>query len=169
MRGKIAVGRISKSVGIRGEVKVQLLTDQPRRFSKLKSVWIGEREESAEKLTIESSRIQGITVVLKFHEIDSRTAADILQGRYVFISAKDVIVPPKGSFFIDDVIGMTVVSEEGEPVGTVKDILQTPANDVWVVQNGTKEVLLPAVKEVIKTVDLKRKEVVIHVMEGLLD
>ncbi len=169
MRGKIAVGRISKSVGIRGEVKVQLLTDQPRRFSKLKSVWIGEREESAEKLTIESSRIQGFTVVLKFHEIDSRTAADILQGRYVFISAKDVIVPPKGSFFIDDVIGMTVVSEEGEPVGTVKDILQTPANDVWVVQNGTKEVLLPAVKEVIKTVDLKRKEVVIHVMEGLLD
>lgn len=169
MRGKIAVGRISKSVGIRGEVKVQLLTDQPRRFSKLKSVWIGEREESAEKLTIESSRIQGFTVVLKFHEIDSRTAADILQGRYVFISAKDVIVPPKGSFFIDDIIGMTVVSEEGEPVGTVKDILQTPANDVWVVQNGTKEVLLPAVKEVIKTVDLKRKEVVIHVMEGLLD
>ncbi|MBI3787544.1 MAG: 16S rRNA processing protein RimM, partial [Ignavibacteriales bacterium] len=158
-----------KSVGIRGEVKVQLLTDQPRRFSKLKSVWIGEREESAEKLTIESSRIQGFTVVLKFDEIDSRTAADILQGRYVFISAKDVIVPPKGSFFIDDVIGMTVVSEEGEPVGTVKDILQTPANDVWVVQNGTKEVLLPAVKEVIKTVDLKRKEVVIHVMEGLLD
>ncbi|MBI3578540.1 MAG: 16S rRNA processing protein RimM, partial [Ignavibacteriales bacterium] len=72
-------------------------------------------------------------------------------------------------FFIDDIIGMTVVSEEGEPIGTVKDILQTPANDVWVVQNGTKEVLLPAVKEVIKTVDLKRKEVVIHVMEGLLD
>lgn len=169
MRGKIAVGRISKSVGIRGEVKVQLLTDHPQRFSKLKSVWIGEKEESAEKLTIESSRIQGFVVVLKFKEIDSCTDADTTQGRYIFISAKDIVAPPKGSFFIDDVIGMTVVSEEGETIGTVKDILQMPANDVWVVHRGTKEVLLPAVKEIIKVVDLKRKEIVIHVMEGLLD
>lgn len=185
MKGKIAVGRISKSVGLRGEVKAQLLTDDPLRFTKLKSVWIGEKEESAEKVTIESSRSQGSGVVLKFKEIDSRTASDIKHGQYIFISANDVAVPPKGSFFVDDIIGMEVVSEEGEKIGTIKDIMKSPANDVWVVRppagragpserrkragNGTKEVLLPAIKEIIKSVDLKRKEIVIHVMEGLLD
>lgn len=185
MSGKIAIGRISKGVGLRGEVKVQLLTDDPQRFSKLKSVWIGESEEGAEKLTIESSRIQGPGVVLKFKEIDSRTAADTKRGRYIFISAKDVVAPAKGSFFVDDIIGMEVVSEEGEKIGTIQDVIQVSANDIWVVHppagragpperrrragSGAKEVLLPAVKEIIKTVDLKRKEIVIHVMEGLLD
>lgn len=178
MKGKIAVGRISKSVGLRGEVKAQLLTDDPLRFTKLKSVWIGEKEESAEKVTIEFSRSQGSGVVLKFKEIDSRTASDTKHGQYIFISANDVAVPPKGSFFVDDIIGMEVVSEEGEKIGTIKDIMKSPANDVWVVRpserrkragNGTKEVLLPAIKEIIKSVDLKRKEIVIHVMEGLLD
>ncbi|MBI3587080.1 MAG: 16S rRNA processing protein RimM, partial [Ignavibacteriales bacterium] len=124
MSGKIAVGRISKGVGLRGEVKVQLLTDDPQRFSKLKSVWIGETEENAEKLTIESSRIQGSGVVLKFKEIDSRTAADTKHGQYIFISAKDVVAPAKGSFFVDDIIGMEVVSEEGEKIGMIKDVIQ---------------------------------------------
>ncbi|MBI3586910.1 MAG: 16S rRNA processing protein RimM, partial [Ignavibacteriales bacterium] len=90
-------------------------------------------------------------------------------GQYIFISAKDVVAPAKGSFFVDDIIGMEVVSEEGEKIGMIKDVIQVSAHDIWVVGNGAKEVLLPAVKEIIKSVDPKRKEMVIHVMEGLLD
>jgi len=165
----IAVGRITKSVGIKGEVRVSMLTDSPERFAKLKAVWCGADETSAVRFSILSMRIEQSAVVLKLKEIDSRSLADEHRGEYLFVETKDVVAPANGSYFIHDIIGMNVVTEAGEEVGSVRDVMELPANDVWVVVAGTKEFLIPAIKEVIRQVDLNRRTVVIRPLEGMLE
>ncbi len=165
----IAVGRITKSVGIKGEVRVAMLTDSPERFAKLKTVWCGTDEATAVRFSILSMRIEQSAVVLRVKEIDSRSSADEYRGQYLFVESKDAVSPGKGSFFIHDIIGMKVVTEGGGEVGTVRDVMELPANDVWVVASGTKEILIPAIKEVIRSVDLKSRTVVIRPLEGMLE
>jgi 16S rRNA processing protein RimM len=164
----IAVGRITKSVGIRGEVRVAILTDRPERFTKLKGVWCGSDETTAVWRQILSVRIDRSAVVLKLNEIDSRSVADEHRGDYLFVDEKDIVAPAKGSYFIHEIIGMKVVTEAGEEVGIVRDVMELPANDVWVVTSGTKEFLIPAIKKVIRQVDLKSRTVVIRPLEGML-
>ncbi len=165
----IAVGRVTKSIGLKGELNVALLTDVPERFEKLKAVWVGADEAQAEKHSVPAVRLGRSAVVLKLKDIESRSAADEQRGRLVFVPEKDAIVPKKGSYFIHDVVGMMVLTEAGEEVGTVQEIMKFPANDVWVVVAGTKEVLIPATKEIIKSVDLQRRTVRIRPLEGLLE
>lgn len=165
----IAVGKVSKSVGIRGEVKVVPFTDDPQRFNGLQSVWLGTSEAPLEHLNVVSVRVERSSVALRLEGVDSRTAADAKRGKIVYVAEEEAVTPPKGSYFIHDIIGMDVRTESGEVVGAVKEVLQLPANDVWVVMKGEKEILIPAIKQVIKSVDLKRRAIVIHAIEGLLD
>jgi 16S rRNA processing protein RimM len=165
----IAVGRISKSVGIEGELKVVPLTDDHRRFSKLSTVWVGRDEATSERCTISSVRIAGGSVVLKLKEVGSRTDAERRQNSFVFIPEEEASGPAKGSFYIHDIIGMEVSTDQGKALGSVRDVLQLPANDVWVVLRGKKEILIPATKEIIASVNVKKREIVIHPIEGLLD
>ena len=165
----IAVGRITKSVGLRGEFRVAMLTDNPERFANLKTVWCGTDETTAVRFSILSMRIERSAVVLKLKAIDSRSLADEHRGEYLFVESKDTITPGKGSYFIHDIIGMKVVTEAGEEIGRVRDVMELPANDVWVVSSGTKEILIPAIKEVIRQVDLNGRTVVIRPLEGMLE
>lgn len=165
----IAVGKISKSIGLKGEVRVTLLTDSPDRFRTLKSVWIGGEESTATQFRIQSVRVSRAAVVMEVEKVRTRTAADALRGQFVFIADKDEVKPKKGSYFIHEIVGMMVVDEAGVTIGTVQEVMQLPANDVWVVTSGEKEFLIPAVKEVIRSVDVGRKKVVIRPMEGMLD
>jgi 16S rRNA processing protein RimM len=165
----IAVGRITKSVGVKGEVRVAMLTGSPERFAKLKTVWCGTGETAAVRYSILSMRIEQSAVVLKLKEIDTRLLADEHRGEYLFVEAKDTVAPGKGSYFIHDIIGMKVVTEVGEEVGSVRNVMELPANDVWVVASGTKEFLIPAIKEVIRLVDLNGRTVVIRPLEGMLE
>ena len=156
-------------MGIKGEVRVAMLTDSPERFAKLKAVWCGADEKAAVRFSIVSMRIERSAVVLKLKEIDTRTLADEHRGEYLFVETKDVVAPAKGSYFIHDIIGMKVVTEAGEEVGSVQDVMELPANDVWVVASGTKEFLIPAIKEVIRQVDVDARTVVIWPLEGMLE
>lgn len=165
----IAVGKISKSVGLRGEVRVTLLTDSPDRFRTLKVVWIGSEAATVTRYKIQSVKVSPAAVVLQVENVETRTAADALRGQFVFVAAKDEVKPKKGSYFIHEIVGMTVVDEAGETIGTVQEVMQMPAHDVWVVTSGEKEFLIPAIKEVIRSVDVGRKTVVIRPMEGMLD
>lgn len=146
-----------------------MLTDSPERFVKLKAVWIGSDEAIAAQYAILAVRVERSAVVLKLKEIDSRSLADELRGRYLFIEAKDTVAPKKGSYFIHDIIGMKVVTEAGDEVGSVRDVMELPANDVWVVAAGKKEILIPAIKEVIRLVDVNGRTVVIRPLEGMLE
>ena len=108
----IAVGKISKSIGLKGEVRVTLLTDSPGRFRTLKSVWIGSEEGTAMRFKIQSVRVSPAAVVMQVEKVQTRTAADALRGQFVFVADKDQVKPKKGSYFIHEIVGMMV--EDGE-------------------------------------------------------
>ena len=165
----IAVGRITRSVGLKGEMNVAVLTDTLQRFEKLKTVWIGTDESQAAKHALVAVRVTSSAVVLKLKDIDSRTASDSLRGQLVFVASKDAVVPKKGSYFIHDIVGMDVETESGEAIGTVREVMELPANDVWVVAGVGGEFLIPAIKDVIRSVDVQRRRVVIRPLEGLLE
>lgn len=165
----IAVGRIAKSVGIKGELKVVPLTDDPGRFARLTTVWIGRDEAGSERCTINAVRISDGGIFLKVNELSSRTDAESKRNNLIFVLEQDASGPPEGSYYIHDIIGMEVSTDRGEVLGKVREVLLLPANDVWVVQHGKKELLIPATREIIASVDGERRTIVIHPIEGLLD
>lgn len=171
----IAVAKIIKPIGIRGEVKIQLLTDDVQRFAKLTSVWIGglarrgEQEQSAAEYTIRSFHQDAKRCAMSLQGIETVEAAETLRNQFVFVSNHETIQPNAGQYFIDDVIGCEMMTHDGKYVGTIVDVLKLPANDLWVVRNGEKEILIPAVKAIVKDVDVKQKRVVIDSPEGLIE
>jgi 16S rRNA processing protein RimM len=165
----IAIGQIARSNGLRGEVRVNLLTESPDRLRQLTSVWIGQDDATAQPYRIERVRLHRSQAVVKFGTVDSREAAEGLKHQFIFIEEQNAAVLPKGSYFIHDIVGMEVSTEEGVRVGCVEEVWQLPANDVWVVRENGKEILLPAIRDVIRSVDVRRKHIVIHPMDGLLE
>jgi 16S rRNA processing protein RimM len=165
----IAIGRISKPIGRRGEIKIIPLTDDPQRFAILRSVWVGNQDATARKLDVIAVRLNARQAAVSLSGIENADAAEQLRGQYLFVPKEEVIKLRTGSYFIDDVIGCEVVTEEKIKIGEVSDLLSLPANDVWVIWNGEKEILIPAVKEIIKHVDVEKKRIIIHAPEGLLD
>jgi 16S rRNA processing protein RimM len=165
----IAVGRISKPIGTRGEVKVLPLTDDRQRFANLRSVWIGHDETTAKQQDILAVRIDAKQIAVNLSGVENADAAEQFRNKYLFVPKEEVIKLRTGSYFVDDIIGCEVVTEERIKVGIVSDLLSLPANDLWVIWNGTKEILVPAVKEIIRHVDVEKKRITIHALEGLLD
>ena len=165
----VAVGKISGPVGLKGEFKIVPWSDSPQRFKLLKKVWVGRNSEVAQEFGVEEVRITGRSTILKLGGIESRTAAEQMQDQMILIPGSEIVQPPQGSFFVDAVLGMNVVTEEGKRVGIVCDILCLPSNDLWQVESGSRLISIPAVKEFIRNVDPQTRTVVIHEIEGLLD
>lgn len=168
MPGLIAIGHITKSIGLRGEIKVIPLTDDPERFHDLTSVWVGADETSARELRLESCRVTPKGVFLTLVSIKDKDSAEALRDCYIYVAEEMAVKLPRGTHFIHEIIGMTVETEEGEEVGKVTDVQKYPAQDIWVVQRGSQEVLIPAVKEIVRQVNLKQKRIIIRAIEGLL-
>ncbi len=169
MKGFVAVGKISGAVGLKGEIKITRWSDSVERFTHLQKVWIGRNSESSREFAVEEVRINGKNTVVRLGGVVTRSAAEQLKDQLMLIPGSDITQPPEGSFFIDDVLGMNVVTEEGKRVGIVREILRLPSNDLWQVDSGSKLISIPAVKEFIRNVDLQTRTVVIHELEGLLD
>ncbi len=165
----VAIGKVSGPVGVKGEVKIIRWTDSPERFRLLRNVWLGYDSGHVREYAVEGVRNAGTTVALKLSGITSRSDAEQLTRQLVLILASDRVPPPAGSFFIDEMLGMEVVTEEGRRVGVVGDVLRLPSNDLWQVDTGTRVVFIPAVKEFIRAVDVQKRKIVIHEVEGLLD
>ncbi len=165
----IAVGKIRKSVGLKGEVKVAPLGSGPERFMKLSAVWLGPHESELLEYAVQSVRAQGSDAVLKIKGVESRSDSDALRGHLVFVEEDHAITPSEGSYFVHDIIGLQVIAEDGSAIGPVTDVLTLPAGDVWSVQYKEKEVLIPAVKEYVLSVDLAKRTIVIRAIEGLLE
>ncbi len=166
----VAVGKVVGCFGIRGFAKLQMFGPSPDRLKGLEQCFIGTSAEHAEACAIEQVEVrerQGVLV--KFKGIDSRTGAESLVGKYLFVDQPGAIEPGKGSFLIDDIIGCEVITVEGTVVGKIEEVYKLPAQDVWAIRNGKDEILIPAVKEFVKSVDLQKKRIVLQVIEGLLD
>jgi 16S rRNA processing protein RimM len=165
----IAIGRISKPIGTRGEVKISPLTYDKQRFMNLSAVWLGHDVVNVELKKILKVRIDAKQVVLDFDGIETIEEAEKLKDLYLFIPKEDAVKLHNGSYFVDDVIGCEVVTEKQVNVGVVTDLLSLQMNDLWVVKKGAKEILIPAVKAIIRQVDVENKRITINALDGLLD
>jgi 16S rRNA processing protein RimM len=157
----VSVGRITSAHGLRGEIKVQPLTDFPNRFDKGARLWL-----DGQPIVVEGSRWQQGSVVLKLQRIDSRTDAEALRGKELQVSQAQPIYE-KDRYYLHDIIGLDVVDADGTPLGRLEDVLTTGANDVFVVHGERGELLLPAVEDVIDNVDLEGRRIVVKLMPGL--
>ena len=169
MEQLLQVGVISSTHGIRGEVKVFPTTDDPDRFRKLKQVILDTGREQ-KGLEIEGVKFFKQFVILKFKGIDNINDIEKYKGKSLYVTREHAVKLKKDEYFIADLIGLQVVTDEGELLGELTDVLETGANDVYQVtdKNG-KELLLPAIKDCILSVDLEKGEMEVHVLEGLLD
>jgi 16S rRNA processing protein RimM len=159
------VAQVTGAHGIRGELKCRVVTDFPsRRFRRGKTVVIGDNDH-----VIESARVQGMTVLLKLEDIGDRDTAAALRNQEILIRPEDAVALPKGQYYWHQVIGLRVEdATTREPLGEVTDILETGANDVYVIRGGRGEILVPAIKDVIKQIDPAAGLMLIEPLPGLL-
>ena len=168
MEQTLRVGVISSTHGVRGEVKVFPTTDDPQRFKKLKKVILDTGKETLD-LEIESVKFFKNMVILKFKGYDNINDIEKYKGRDILIPRDQAVKLEPNENFIVDILGLKVVTDEGGELGTLTDVLQTGANDVYEVDNGEKKILLPAIPSCILNVDLEKQLILVHVLDGLLD
>ena len=163
------VGVISNTHGIRGEVKVYPTTDNVRRFDDLKEVILDTWKEQL-ILHVTSVKYFKNMVILKFKEFDNINDIIPYKGMDLLVTRENAIPLEEGEYYIADIIGSKVITDEDKILGTLTDVLQTGANDVYVVKTKDgKEVLLPSIEECILDRDIENKIVKVHIMKGLLD
>ena len=164
--GYLAVGNIVGVHGIRGEVKVELLTDFPERFSPGATVYLGP-EGLARPLRIEAARPHKGMMLVKFAGVPDRNAAELLRDNLLLIPEELAMPLSEDENYAHDLIGLQVVTTAGRVLGQLVEIVYTPANDVYVVRRTGAEVLIPALKEVVVTIDLPGGRMVVQLPEGL--
>jgi len=169
MEDFLQIGVISSTHGIKGEVKVYPTTDDVNRFKKLKEVYLDTGKERL-ILHLESVKFFKQFVILKFKEFNNINEIEQYRQKSLLVDRQNAVKLRKDEYFIADLIGLKVMTDENSQLGVLKDVLQTGANDVYIVETEDgKEVLLPAIKECVLNVDVEAGEVLVHVMPGLLD
>lgn len=163
----ISIGQIVNTHGIRGEVKVYPLTDSVERFDQLDHVYIEEGSGLTALDVINVKYIKNM-VIIKFKGIDDVQSAEQLRNKYIKVHRKDTVKLPKDSFLICDLIGLPVFTEAGEALGKVTDVLQTGSNDVFVVKDKDKEILIPGLKSIFKAIDIENAKIIVELPEGLV-
>jgi len=164
----LTVGEVTAPFGRQGEVKVRLETDFPNRFSRLRQVCLRRPSGAADLFDIEDVRLHKGQALLKLRGVDTIDAAEELRGALVQIRRQEAVPLPANEFYIHDLIGCEVVTAEGRVLGTLISVLQSSANDVFVVGQGKEEILLPAIKDVVQEVDLERRRIRVTPTPGLL-
>ena len=153
--------------GIKGMVKVVPFTDDIKRFNDLKKVYV-ENKKKKEEYEIEQVSYHKNMVILKFKGIDKIEDAEKLRDSYLKINREDAVPLEENSYFIVDLIGLDVETQEGNLLGKLEDIYNTGSNDIYVVKDELgKQILLPAISDVIKKVDLESKKIIVHLLKGL--
>jgi 16S rRNA processing protein RimM len=163
----LAIGKIVRAHGLRGELSVAVLTEFPERFETTEWVYLGNEFEAI-PYRLESYRWHKDNVLLTLAGVADRTQAEALRGQLVQVPLNEAVALPEGSYYLYQLIGLQVKTVEGEFLGTITSVMETGANDVYVVQNEGRELLLPAIPDVIKTIDLPNGLMVVQVMEGLI-
>jgi 16S rRNA processing protein RimM len=166
----VVIGEIVRPHGLRGDVRVTPLSDDPARFESLDAcvVWDAERD-IRETRRITAARRQGGAVVVALAGCDSVEAARALAGRLIAVPEAEARKPSPGHFYPWQLAGCRVTTEDGHQVGQVTGIERSPAHDLWVVADGARQHLVPAVPEIVIEVDLVGRRVVIRPPQGLLE
>ena len=168
MQEYFEVGQIVNTNGLKGLLKINPFTDDITRFERLKTIFIEHKKELLE-FEIESIRYQKKQVLLKLKGIDTIEEAEKYREDYLKINRNKEEKLPEDTYYIVDLIGLDIYTEDGELLGKLDDVFSTGSNDVYVVKNGEgKQILLPAISDVIKNIDLEQKKIVVNLIEGLL-
>jgi len=168
----LAVGKVKSAHGVKGEIKVSLLTDYPAKFKPGFRVYISSQAEKGKRpLIVEKVRFSKDAVIVKFQGMDNRKEAQSLKGCLLEIPVEEAESLPEGTYWHYQIIGLSVYTTEEKFLGKISDILRTGSNDVYRVRpvGEGKEILIPAIKEVVKKVDLKAGRMVIEPLPGLLE
>lgn len=166
MEDVFQVGVISTTHGIAGEVKVFPTTDDMNRFKKLKEVILDTGKET-QLLHIQQVRFFKNMVIVKFKEFQSINDVERLRGKSLYVTRENAVKLQKDEYFIADMIGIQVVSDEGEDLGILQDVMQTGANDVYIVEKDGEELLIPAIKDCILSVNVEEGKMEVHLLPGL--
>jgi 16S rRNA processing protein RimM len=162
----VVVGRVTRAHGLRGEVTVLVLSEVPGRFADGAVVAL----EDGSRLTVESSRPHGDRLLVRFREVDDRTRAESLQGAFLLVPESTSPPLPEGSWWDHRLVGCEMRTDAGRSLGTVTEVIHTAANDVWVaVDAAGAETLVPALRDVIVSVDVVAKLIVVREVPGLTD
>ena len=167
MEERFQVGVISSTHGIRGEVKVFPTTDNVKRFKKGITLILDTGKEERQ-LIVEGVKFFKQFVILKFEGIDNINDIEKYKSKSLYVTRENAIKLKKNEYFIADLIGLQVWEDNGDFLGELKDVIETGANDVYVIkQENGKDILLPAIKECILSVEIEEKKMTVHVMAGL--
>lgn len=158
----IAVGKIVAPHGVRGDLRVVPLTDFPERFHSLKRIYLDDNAMA----TVEAIKFHQQFVLVKLYECNTRDEAELLRGKYIQIPQEEVMPLPAGHYYLFEIMDCKVYTEEGDYLGTVTDIVQTGSNDVYTVtaENGATR-LIPALREVVRSIDIAGKKIVVKLQE----
>lgn len=165
----LQVGVITQTHGIRGEVKVFPTTDDVNRFKKLKETIL---DTGKEKITLEVEGVKFFKqfVILKFKGFDNINDIEKYKGKSLYVTRQNAVKLKKNEYFIADLIDIAVYNEDDTLLGTLTDVLETGANDVYQIKTTDgKEILIPAIKECILSVDIEGRKMVVHLLDGLID
>jgi 16S rRNA processing protein RimM len=160
---EVAIGAVVAPHGIRGELRVKLLTDFPERFEELDEVWVEAPDKPGRMYELEGVRYHKEGVLIKLASVDDRNAAEDLRGAVLKIDEDQMVELEEGEFYIHDLIGLEVFTSEGTSLGKITDVLQGVANDVYVTPAG----MIPALKQFVLEVDIEGRKMVVA-PEGVL-
>ncbi|MEW6406314.1 MAG: ribosome maturation factor RimM [Chloroflexota bacterium] len=161
----LVVGFLRRPHGLRGEIIMDLHTDFPDRLKAGRKLFIGEKHKA---VSLEGARSHGNSVLVKLRGIETPEDAGQFRNQWVYVKTTDVPKLPEGQIYQHELFGMAVVDEDDKPLGTLTEIIETGANDVYVVKDDAgKELLLPAIPSVILDIDAGRRFIRVHLLEGL--
>lgn len=162
----LAIGFLRRPHGVMGEVIMDLHTDFPQRIKPERKVYIGEKHET---FTLETVRPHGNGLLIKLHGFDSPESAGRFRNQWMYVKSTEVPALPEGQYYKHQLIGLTVMTDAGEKLGILNEVLETGANDVYVVvKEDGKEILLPAIPDVVLDVNMNDKLMKVHIIDGLL-
>lgn len=168
MQEFLEIGQIVNTFGIKGMVKVKPFTDDITRFDRLEKVYV-ETKNIKKEYEIEEVKYHKDMVLIKFKGIDKVEEAEILRNSYLKVNRKDEPKLEEGTYYIVDLIGLDVYSDEGKLLGKLNDIFNYGSSDIYEVKDELgKQLLLPAISDVIKEINLQEKKIVVHILEGLI-
>lgn len=165
----VPVGRVTKTHGLKGELKFVPFMDEREIYRDFKRAALYKEDDKKGEYAVQSVRGAGSVFIIKFEGSDSIEAAKPLCGTVMFVPRGDLKPLPEGEYYRFEIEGLRVYDEAGKYYGCIEEIIETGSNDVYVVRDGKKETLLPMIESVVKTVDLKERKLIFHIVEGLLE